>query len=289
MNKVWRCVLGVSLVFAFSSMAAAQDAAPPKILQITREFTKPGKNGMAHDKTESLFVEAMTRAKWPTHYVGMTSLSGKMRALFLTQYDSFAAWEKDIQAVAKNASFSAALEHAGVVDGELLDSMDQGVFVFREDMSLRPMADISHMRYLEISSYIVRPGHMAEWDELVKMVKAAYESGVPASHWGMYELAFGGDGGTFLVLTARKSLAEIDMRPETDKQFAAAMGADGMKRFTELIASCIASSQHQLFSFNPRMSYVEESWIKSDPDFWKPKAEAAHAAKPAGEEKKAKP
>ena len=286
MNKVSRCVLGVSLAFAFSSMAAAQDAAPPKILQITREFTKPGKNGMAHEKTESLFVQAMTRAKWPTHYVGMTSLTGKMRALFLTQYDSFAAWEKDNQAVAKNTALSAALEHAGVVDGELLDSMDQAVLISREDMSLRPLSDISHMRYLEISGYHVRPGHMAEWDELVKMVKAAYESGVPGSHWGMYELAFGGDGGTFFVLTARKTLAEIDMRPETDKQFAAAMGADGMKRFAELFGASVDSSQHQLFAFNPRMSYVEESWIKADPEFWKPKA--APAAKPAGEEKKSK-
>jgi hypothetical protein len=29
------------------------------------------------------------------------------------------------------------------------------------------------------------------------------------------------------------------------------------------------------------MSYVGEDWIKSDPDFWKPKPTAAPAAKPA--------
>ncbi|HUJ41070.1 MAG TPA: hypothetical protein VLW54_11030 [Candidatus Acidoferrales bacterium] len=286
MKSICRCLATASLVFTFTSLAAAQEARPPHILQITREFTKPGKAGAAHDKTESLFVQAMARAKWPTHYLGMTSLSGKMRALFLTEYDSFSAWEKDNQAIAKNASLSAALEHASVVDGELLDSMDQGVFVFREDLSLRPMADISHMRYLEVSGYHVRPGHMAEWTELVKMVKAAYESGVPGSHWGMYELAFGGDGGTFLVLIAHKSLAEFDKRPETDKQFAAAMGAEGMKKFTELIAASVDSSQHQIFSFNPHMSYVEDSWIKAEPDFWKPKA--APAAKPAAAEKKSK-
>jgi hypothetical protein len=37
------------------------------------------------------------------------------------------------------------------------------------------------------------------------------------------------------------------------------------------------------------MSYVPDEWIKADPDFWKPKAVAVTAAKPATEEKKAKP
>jgi hypothetical protein len=290
MTKVSRCLLGAFLVVACSSMAAAQGSAPtPKVLQITREYTKPGKAGMAHDKAESLFVQAMARAKWPTHYVGMTSLSGKQRALFLTEYDSYEAWEKDNLATAKNAALAAGLEHASVADGELLESVDQGVFVYREDMSLRSLTDISHMRYLEISSYRVRPGHMGEWDELVKMVKAAYETGVPGSHWGMYEQSYGGDGGTFLVLTARKTLAELDRDPMESKQFAAAMGEDGMKKFGELFGSSIESSQHQLFSFNAQMSYVEDSWIKAEPDFWKPKAVSAPAAKPATGENKAKP
>ena len=287
MNRITRCLVGVCMVAVCSSIAAAQATAPAPVLQITREFVKPGKAGMVHDKAESAFVQAMAKAKWPTRYIGMTSLSGKSRALFLTRYPSFEAWEKDNQAVAKNEALSAALEKASVADGDLLDSMDQGVFVFREEQSLRPMSDISHMRYLEISAYHVKPGHMHEWDELVKMVRAAYESGVPSAHWGMYEQRFGGDGGTYLVLTARKSLAELDNQAEIDKQFAAAMG-DKMKRFGELIEKCIDSSQHQLFSFNPKMSYVEDSWIKGD-DFWKVKPAAAPAAKPATAEKKAKP
>src|SRR5208282_3484716 len=290
MNNVSRSLLGLSLAVACCGTIAAQGgAAVPKVLQITREYTKPGKAGMAHDKTESLFVQAMQRAKWPTHYVGMTSLSGKQRAIFLVSYDSMEAWEKDNLATAKNAALSAALEHASVVDGELLDSMDQGVFVMHEEQSLRSMADISHMRYLEISSYHVRPGHTAEWNEAVKMVKDAYENGVPGSHWAMYEQVYGGDGGTYLVLTARKTLAELDRRVEESKEFAAAMGTDGMKRLNDLVAKAVESSQHQLFSFNAHMSYVEDAWIKADPDFWKPKAAAAPEAKAGTEEKKAKP
>jgi hypothetical protein len=291
MLKLSRCILGVFLAASCASFVAAQEMSQssmslPKVLQITREYTKPGKSGMVHQRTESAFVQAMTRANWPTHYLGMTSLSGKQRALFFTRYESFEAWEKDNMAVAKNRALSEALDRAGEADGQLLDEMDQGVFVFRPEMSLRPMADISHMRYLEISSFHVRPGHEAEWSEVVKMVKAAYEKAVPTSHWGMYEQVYGGEGGTYLVLTARKTLAEIDRAEEENKQFEAAMGED-MKRLNELFGSCVNTSQSQLFAFNPQMSYVEDEWIKADPEFWKPKA--APAAKLAAEPKKAQP
>ena len=142
MAKLTRSLLGLSLIVACSCMTAAraqsqENASMPKVLQITREFTKPGKAGMVHDKTESAFVQAMTRAKWPTHYVGMTSLSGKQRALFLTEYASFEAWEKDNAAVEKNTALSGALDRASMADGELLDSMDQGVFVYHDELSLR--------------------------------------------------------------------------------------------------------------------------------------------------------
>jgi len=173
----------------------------------------------------------------------------------------------------------------------LLDSVDQGLFMFHEEMSLRPMSDLSHMRYLEISSYQVKPGHDSEWTELVKMVKDAYEKAVPDAHWGMYSQVFGDNsGGRYLVLTARKTLAEVDkVFAEDNPAFEQAMGEDGMKRLGELVASSVESSQHQLFAFNPRMSYVADEWIKSYPDFWKPKAAAAPAAKPAAQAKQDNP
>lgn len=275
MNKLSRFLLGLCLVFTFSCITAAQDkpqgsSSIPRVLQITREYTKPGRAGMMHDMAESAFVQAEARANWPTHYIAMTSLSGKQRALFLTSYTSFEAWEKDNAAVEKNAALSDALDRASVADGALLESVDQGVFVFNDELSLRPLANLSPMRYMEISVYHVKPGRDKEWNDLVKMVKTTYEKAVPGSHWGTFEQVFGGDGGTYIVLTARKTLAEVDHGIQVeDKQFEAAMGPDGMKKLDELVAASIESSQHQLFSFNPRMSYVAEEWIKADP-FWKP-------------------
>ncbi len=162
---------------------------------------------MAHDKSESAFVDAMTRAKWPTHYIAMTSLSGKSRALYFTPYKSFDAWQKDTEAVAKNATLSAALEPAAVTDGELLDSLDQGVFYFHEEMSLHPRAELSQMRYM---ATVLFPGKDKQWTEVVNMAKAGYEKGVPGAHWGMFQQLYGGDSGTYLLLISHKNLAEID-------------------------------------------------------------------------------
>lgn len=287
MRKFSKFVLGLSLAVGCASVSAAQQMSIPKVLEIQREYLKPGKSGMVHQKAESAFVSAMTRANWPTHYFAMTSLSGKTRALFLTSYDSFEAWENDTAAVAKNAALSAALDHAAYADGELLDSADQGIFRFREEMSLRPRPDLSQMRYMELIVFRVRPGKEKEWSEVVKMAKAGYEKGVPDSHWGMFEEVFGGDGGTYLLLTARNSLSEIDKAFASDKNFAAAMGEEGMKKLDEMFAACVESTSQQLFAVSPEMSYPPDDWVKADPGYWKPKAMAA--AKAPAAEKKDKP
>jgi len=294
MKKVSSFLLGLSLAVTCACVTAAQENLPgnasvPKVLQITREFVKLGKAGMAHDKAEDAFVDAMRRAKWPTYYLGMNSLSGKSRALFLTSYDSFEAWQKDGDATEKNAALSLALDRASMADGELLESIDQGVFYFRDEMSLRPRPDLSQMRYMEFILFHVRPGKDKEWDQVVKMFKEGYEKAVPGAHWGMFEEVYGGDGGTFLMVISHKSLAEIDQGFAEDKQFEAALGEDGMKKLDELYAASVASDQEQLFAFNPHMSYLKDEWIKADPGFWKPKAAATSATKAPAEEKKAKP
>jgi hypothetical protein len=276
--------IGLWLVLTFLTVSAgivvAQDysMSPPKVLLVQREFLKPGISGAPHMKTESAFVQAMTAAKWPTHYLGMDSMSGPARALFLVGYDSFAAWENDNLATQKNPTLSAALDRALIADGPLLTSYDAGVFAYREDMSLRPNVNIAQARYFELSRFKVRQGHDKEWEELVKVYMEGY--GKTDQHWATYQSVYGMDnGGVYLVFNAMKSLAEVDSGFGDSKKFEAQLGDKGMKRLAELTAACVEETQTNLFSFNPKMSYVSDGWVKADPTFWKPKA-AAPAAKP---------
>ena len=288
MRRIAGAVLAlvVLLTAGISGIALGQDKPaanmPPKVLTIFREYTKPGKSGMAHEKTESMFVQAMKQAKWPTHYLAVESLSGQSRALFLTGYDSFAAWEKDTLATQKDKALMAALDRAAAADGELLSETDTAALAFREDYSLRPEVDIAHMRYFEISRFQVKQGHDKDWDEIVKLVTAAYKK-IPDAHWATYSAVYGFPDTTYIIFNPMKSAEEIDKNFATGKDFEAVMGEEGMKKLAALSAAAIESSQTNLFAFNPRMSYPADEWVKADPEFWKPKAAAAPAAgkKPA--------
>jgi hypothetical protein len=281
-------VLGVCLL-AGGVFVAAQEASmmPPKVLTVTREWTKPGKSGMSHEKTESAFIQAMAKAKWPTHYLAVDSVSGKSRSLFFTGYESFDAWEKDYKAVEKNATLSAELDRAGVNDGELLTGIDQGVLMLRADLSLRPQTDIAHMRYFEISRIHVKQGHDKDWEALAKMYQAGFEK-IEDVHWVLYQGVYGFEDGTYILFNPMKSASEIDHAFGNWPKFMAAMGDEGMKKLDDLTAATVDSSESNLFIFNPRESYVSDEWIKADPDFWKVKSTsmatgAKPAKKPAGE------
>ena len=271
------CLLFTGLVTGVG-VAAAQEMppAPPKVLVIQREVLKPGRAGNTHLKTESAFVQAMTAAKWPTHYFAAESQSGVSRALFFVGYPSFAAWEKDNADMAKNATLTAAFDHAALVDGEQLTEFSAGVYVFNEESSLGANVDIAHMRYFEISQFRVRAGHEKDWDDLVKMYKSTYGKAVPNAKWAVFDSMYGAEnGGLHLVFIPMRSLAEVDQSLADGKKFEAALGESGLKKLSELSAACIESSQTNLFQFNPKMSYPPEEWIKADPGFWKPTMAAA--------------
>jgi hypothetical protein len=282
--KNLRGLCAVLSVVLGGGAVVAQDMppGPPKVLVIQREWTKPGKAGIVHEKSESNFVTAMTAAKWPTHYFAAESMSGKPRVLFFVGYPSFEAWEKDNHAQEKNATLSAALDRAEVSDGELLDDFQQDVLLFDPDLSLHTR-DIAHDRYFEISRYQVKPGKRAEFLELVKMYVEGYGKASEHANWATFESYYGQDnGGVYIAVSAMASLAENDTFMGDDAKFAKAMGPEKMKKIGEMTADCLESSMTNLYEFKPTMSYPDESWVKADA-FWKPKAATAKKAVASGQ------
>ena len=279
MKKLFSSILGMCLVLGTAGVATAQEKsgemhAPPPVLNIIREVVKPGKSGLTHERSESAFVKAMVNAKYPTRYLAMDSLSGKSRSLFMIGYESFAALEKDVMDTQKNATLAAALDRAAVADGELLDSYDQSSWIYLPDQSLNQNGGLVGIRYFEIEVFQIRPGHEADWNDAVKLVKEAYAK-VPDAHWAMYQNVFGRENPSYLVIVPRKSLSEVDTGFQQAPKFMAAIGADGMKKLNELSAAAIASSETNIFAINPRESYMDEDLIKADPDFWQAKAAPA--------------
>jgi hypothetical protein len=257
----------------------AQDSSP-KVLYIQREFTKPGKDGSLHEKTESAFVTAAKANKAPFHYIAMNSISGVNRTLFFSGWPSFQAWQEERMKI--TPAMGAAMDKANIPDGDLLTSADASAWILNPEYSLNTKGMVPGAHLMEISQYVVKPGHYKEWDELVKMVLAGYKKGVPSAHFTCYEMAFGNStsGHVYIFLTSVKSMDEVDMEFATDKDFAAAMGPEGLKKLDELEAASVESVQSNIFVLNPKMSIPPDALVASDPDFWAPKPKPV-AKKPA--------
>jgi hypothetical protein len=293
MNKFSPFLLGLSLAVAGNTMAAAQNdssatVSSPKYLQVTVEYTKPGKGGLAHDKTEGAFVQAMVKAKFPIHYVAFNSMSGKARAIYLAPFDSFDSLQK-ANKVFENPASAAEFEKLNVADGELLEDTKQLIFSAVPDLSYHTRADISHGRYLEARILSVRPGHGKEFSDLVKMWIAAADKAGSSDHWGAYRVEYGDQVGSYIFLTSDNSMADIDQSYAEESKFNAVLTDEDKAKMRELRAAAIASDRFELYAVNPAQSYPPDEFIKVDPSFWKPKPAAAPAAKPAADAKKAKP
>ena len=287
MKKTIPVLLGISLAAGLSLYVRAQQpTAPPKVLHIEREFIKPGKAGAVHDRSESAFVQAMARAKWPTHYIALNSMSGKSRALYLVAYDSFADWQKDIDATSKNAALTADLDRISGTDGELLTGYDEGVLYYQDDQSFRPVGDLTHTRFVEITSFRLRAGHHKEWNDAIKLVIDAHKKANDSANWAMYELEYGG-GQEYLLISSDNGLGDIDTGFAEGKKFNEALGEDGLKKLDQLAAAAIEEYDSELFSINPKQSYAPDAWVKANPGFWKPGAQSAATKPPAAAAKQA--
>jgi hypothetical protein len=271
-------VLGLALAVAGSLPAVAQDASTatasaPKYLQVIVEYTKPGKGGLAHDKTEGAFVQAMAKANFPLHYTAYNAISGRARAIYLSAFNSF----EEVQNANKifdAPAVASEFERINVADGELLDEAHVLIFSSDPKLSFHSKAPGPKNRYLEADIVQVRPGHGKDFEDLMKLYMAAFDKAGTTQHWGAYRTEYGEAVGTYVFLTASNSEAEIDQRFSEDPKIGAALTDDDKKKIRELRAASIESERVELYSVNPAQSYVTEDYIKADPEFWKPKPTA---------------
>jgi hypothetical protein len=270
------CVTLLPLAATLSPVLHAQEDGPPKVLVVDREYLKPGKGGVLHERSESAFIHAFADAKSSSPYIAVDSLSGPSRSLFLYGYDSFADWEKETAAIRSNQALSAKLDQAAQLDGDLLSSYDRMAMTLRPDLSLN-QGHIAGARYFEVTTFVVKPGHSHDFTELAKMYIDAYRKVAPETHWDTFEMMYGNPsptivgGAVFVVFNTMKSLAETDASLRSSDKFSTELGASGMQKVSELTAASIEATSTSLFAINPRMSNPRSEWVKNEPDFWKAK------------------
>ncbi len=268
-NRVLILAVAMSCV-ASAVLAQAQETMllPPKVLVITREVVKPGK-GAAHQKWEAGYPAALAKAHWPVPYIGMTALTGEPRALYLTGYDSMAAWEADTQATDKNAALSAQMDVLSTKDGDFLSEYRTGVFTYLPELSYHAdTIPVAGLRYFRIYTLHIKPGHGSHFTEVRKTILAAHQKAGLSDQYAIFHILAGGPSDTYLIFVPMKSLAEQD---EYDTIHGAAykqaLGADGQKSLDDFQAQGVESSETNIFKFIPQMSYPRKEWMAAD-KFW---------------------
>jgi hypothetical protein len=271
MRKILIAAVVVAWLAGGAATLRAQDqgALPPKVLVIDREIVKYGKD-TAHAKNEAGFARAEAAAKSPDRYLAATTMSGPSEALFFVGFDSYADWQK-AREYDNQPKVQALTGPIFEKDGEFVSDGGQMVATFNQKWSYRPEMNIAEMRYFELETIHRLPGHDKEWEDLIALYQATAVKANVDEHDIFYEVHYGAENGTILIFTPRKSLADLDAAMGAGEAFDNALGPDGQKKWSELAAATIASDSSQLLAFSPSMSYAPEEWIKSDPDFWKPK------------------
>jgi hypothetical protein len=295
MRKTSSLFLGLSLAVSGVTIAAAQPdqsptaVKPPKYLQITVEYVKQGKGGLAHDKTESAYVQANQKLKFPINYFAFNAMSGKPRAIYISGFDSYGELGKSLK-IFDAPGVAAMFEPISVADGELLEDSKTLIFSYDADISLRPDADLLHMRFLEADILHVRSGKSKEFHELAKMWVELGQKAGPSPHWTCFHAEYGEDIGYYVCLTADNSLDDVDTGTDAYNKTFGAASDEEKKKMRELRAEALDEDRTEIYSVNPAQSYVPEGFGKADP-FWKTKGAAAAkpVAKPAAADTKPKP
>lgn len=282
-------LLPAILLVAGAIQAIAQTSAPPMpptVLSIFREEIKAGRNA-AHETLETGYVQALAQAKWPVNSLAMTSASGTNEAWYLSGYDSFAALEKDRKDVEKKPALLHRFEQLDQQDSEFRSGQRGMMAVFRPNLSYHPERippSLPKARYFSVLTVRMRPGHDVEFNQAIRMYLEAMEKANIEGGFATYQVVSGAPGGTFLVFSPLKSLAEFDAAPARDQAINAALGAENGPKLLKLVADSFLTTDSTLFAFSPKMSYVSKEWAAADPDYWKPKPKLA--AKPAAAPKK---
>lgn len=288
-----RYLLGtLALMLCGTASLFAQDdgaMAAPKLIQIYREMVKPGHNA-AHEKTEMGWPKAHKASKVPAHYLAMTSITGQNEAWYTSGYESYEAWEKQLNAEMGDAVLSAELSRLTTADGDHLEGWRSIVARFREELSLRPPINIGSYRYMTIVTVRVRPGLQGKFVEARKAIKAAHEKAGLKDYYSIFEVQSGMMGPTYLIFIPMKSLKEADEAAVMHQSAAyqEAMGGDeGNKKVSELNAAAIISNESMMLAFSPKMSNPPANYMKGgNAEYWNPKPAMAAKPKAAAAEKK---
>ncbi|HYK82273.1 MAG TPA: hypothetical protein VEU55_03950 [Gemmatimonadales bacterium] len=257
---------GAALLMAAVPQVPAQ---APAVLLMAHERVRPGVSAEYLSNLRG-YARVYASLKAPVRFIGTYAIGGGTESVFFDPFASFADLDQvaaalsarvDIQT--QSPPFERARARLVLEEGRVIARLDTGA-------SYRPPDDLGRMRYVQLATFRVRPGHEGDWAELGQLFKAAATRAGIDTHWLAYDAVLGAPSGTHFLVQVYRSLAALDSAAVVAQAFGVALGPDGAKRVAELNAAAIAESRTDIYAIVPSISYPPEAWVQADPDFWKP-------------------
>lgn len=205
-------VWAVLALFACPATVVAQRAemhGPPKVLEIVREDSKPGK-AIAHRKHEAAWAQAFIKAGYP-YNLTISSVTGPDQDWFMTGFDTYAQLEKVNDSFETNP---AMREIMGTFSPKESEFVSESRFIFakyRPELSYKADFNLGEYKYFNVVTVRYKLGSGPE--EVQRVLQMAREKANTPTSVVAYEVTSGLPVNTFLYFQPIKSLAAWDEPP----------------------------------------------------------------------------
>ena len=256
--------------------AQALPTTQPAYLTIVREEVKLGR-GAEHTRIEAGWPAAFAKAKAPSSYLALASLTGPDEVWFTIPFASNAAVAEEFKRQDADPVLSAELARLARADAEVLTGHTVVQAVARPDLTIGAFPDVAKQRFWQITTFRVKPGHRADFEAAAKAYGVAAQRAEPKTSYRMYELIAGAPGLTFFVFSSLESYGQFDDLKAAGDKTAQGFTAEERAALQKFSAEGLVSSETNRFRLDPAMSYVSRETRAQDPAFWMPKKQVARA------------
>ena len=276
MKTIAMCAVMTAMLVAAAGAGAQQmqsyDAATsgaPAVLVSVHEFVQPGAEA-AHARLEHDYANVLDAGKGEQYYLGLGSVSGSPRAVFLSGYSSMAE-----MAEVHKYDYDKMGDRLSEIDEAHADTVrdvDTTIWRLRPDLSTSGTVNMAQMRYAELVEVHVKVGYAAEFDQISQHIKEGWAKADPNFQYSVYEENFGNStDDAYMVVVAMKSLGDLDKHHDMVAQYRSALGDETHKKMIAMEREAYDGVESNLLVFAPSMSRLPEGWTKYDTEYWKPK------------------
>jgi hypothetical protein len=277
------CTVVVALCFVAPLLVQAQE----QYLDVTIVRVKPEKN--ADFAVLAKKIAAANRKNNGDQWLAQEVLYGEAYTYaFVSTRADYASIDKG------NDAFVGALNKAYGKEAaeKMLHDLDNDLVWSRTELRKRRFdlsrkvpgsaADYAKLigtsRVLRTTAVHVRPGHVADFEALLKDTKAAGESNPNTQPMLVSQVVEGTNGTVFYITGLRSSLGGFDNNPTTKE----ILGEEGYKKFLQANADNVEKTESMILRFSPELSNPPETIMAAAPDYWQPKAAVATKPKAKG-------